>query len=105
MIVNLRHRVQFKQKTAVSDSQGGESITWPVSRNCWAEVKPLTGESLYYASQVNNEVTHRVTVRYFSGLNATDWIVTFKGRDLEILGVVNQNEEDKWLVLTCREVS
>lgn len=66
----LRHRVEIRKPTASQDSYGESDITWSVESRRWAAIEPLSGRELYVAQQVNPQVTHRIRMRYFSGLTS-----------------------------------
>lgn len=103
----LRHRVTIKAVSNTQDSFGDESIdteVWTTVATVWADVKPLLGKELIQAQQLHLETTHQVTLRYRRGLNTTNKLV-FKDRDLNILGFIDEGEDQTTLLLQCVERS
>lgn len=68
----------------------------------WANVKPLTGRELISAQKVFPETTYSVTIRYRKGVT-TDLKIKYRDRWLNILGMLNLDEDDRWLVMSCSE--
>lgn len=77
-------------------------MTWVDYATAWAKVKPLSGIELWKAQQINALVTHNVNIRFRSGV-LPDMRVTFKGRVLNIVSVVNDEERNREMDLVCME--
>ena len=99
----LRHKVTIKSREASQDEYGEVTYTWSTAARAWANIEPLAGRELLHAQQVNAELTHRVTMRYMSGVDPTDRIA-FGSRTLEVVSVINPDERNKELVLLCKEI-
>jgi SPP1 family predicted phage head-tail adaptor len=64
----LRQRVTIQARTLVSDGHDGFIETWAaVKARVPARVRPLTGRDLETAKQVNPEISHEVSLRYWQG--------------------------------------
>lgn len=67
-----------------------------------ADVKPGAGAETAVQLGPTNTLTSEVRIRYRPGVLAK-MRVLLRGRSLEIISVVNVDEDDRELVLTCRE--
>jgi SPP1 family predicted phage head-tail adaptor len=99
----LRHQITLEQNTGVEDTAGQVVDNWtPFATNLWASIRPLTGEEVLQAQQVQAEVTHEVKLRYLAGVTP-QLRVLFGARVFNILSVVNTDERNYELVLLCKE--
>jgi SPP1 family predicted phage head-tail adaptor len=101
-IGKARHRLALQAVSTVADALGGQSEMWATEATIWARVEPLSGRELVQAQQVASEATHRVTIRYRTGVTTAK---RFKlgTRTLNITSVINPGELGETLVLLCTE--
>jgi len=104
---NFRWRVKIVQLNLTKDTSGGwdpEDVT--VFAEVWAAVEALSatafGRTVYTAQQEASEVTHRVTIRYLSGVKAS-MRIWFRDRVFKIEAAVDPDEQQKILFLLCSE--
>jgi SPP1 family predicted phage head-tail adaptor len=97
----FRHRVTIQGFTSVSDGMGGWEQTWADLATVWARVEALKGEEYFAAAQMQNSVSHRVTMRYRADLTPTHRLV-FEGRTLDIEAVLPDERKSR-LVIMCTE--
>ena len=100
----LRHRVEFQNETLSSDGQGGSTRTWATRATVSASIKPLRAEERFYNEQLQHNGTHSLLIRYRSDIEPTDR-VKFGSRYFQIVGIINTNELNKQLVITCKELN
>lgn len=99
----LRHRVRLEGPPATApDGLGGGAEAWPLVEELWAHVQPLNATERYRQHQEQHAVTHRVTIRYRTGVSTKQRLV-FDGRVLEIMGIINPTETTAYLILECVE--
>jgi SPP1 family predicted phage head-tail adaptor len=100
----LRHRVHLQSKTVTRDAFGGETIAWAskTPSPIWAEISPLSAREYFAAQQERSQVTHKIIIRYFSGLQ-TAWRVLWGSRQFDIVSVINPEERNKEMILLCTE--
>jgi SPP1 family predicted phage head-tail adaptor len=103
MAGRLRHRVTLKSNSPSVDEYGDESESWGTEGTVWARIEPLRGQELLLAQQVNAELSHRVTIRYYSGCSP-QWRVYFGNRTLEIVSVRDPEERNIKMELLCKEI-
>lgn len=99
----LRHWIRICD---LSGSQGPLGGTSPQSVTTFLEtpasVVTLVGAEKYAASQQVSQVTHRITIRYAIGVNASQ-IVIFGDKYYEIQAVEDPDGRRKMLELQCIE--
>lgn len=102
---NLRHTVAFQELTATADNFGGETHSWSDVSGCDAvpaAIWPIKGSEKLDAMKQEHEVTHRIRIRYRSGLTAAMQVV-FDSRTFVIQDIVNPDERNITLELLCKE--
>ena len=100
----LRHRITIQEPVTARNSYGEAITTWTAVATVWASVEPLSGREFFAAEHVQSEVTHRVRMRWQSGITP-DMRVLFDGRVLTIDAVINYGERRTDLQLMCQEVA
>jgi SPP1 family predicted phage head-tail adaptor len=98
----LRHSIIVEQRATTKDSVGQQTLTWSTFATVYAAVEPLSGRELIAAQAIQNETTHRVTLRYLAAL-VSGMRINFGGRYLNILSVRNIEERDREMICECSE--
>ena len=75
---------------------------WDEVATVWASIEPLRGKDFYLAYQAQAAVTHKVTIRYMAGIDAS-MVVKFNNRRLDVLHLINPEEKNISLELMCQE--
>lgn len=101
----MNKQIQLQVLTNTSDAGGVNTESWDNVANglVWAEFKSQETREFYRARQVNNEVTHVLTIRFFAGLTPSHRFV-FDGRNFNILSAINVNEFGEETQLIAREI-
>lgn len=103
----LRHRLTFQDKTVSRDGYGAEDITWTDSFTVWGSVEPLMAREYLDQRQQQAEVTHRVRIRYRSGVKPSMRIqFDLDSRDaqyLEIESIIEPYVRGTEMQLMCVE--
>lgn len=102
-IGKLRHRITIQQLTRTPDGSGGYTETWPTFSTVWASINPVHGKELFEAQQIQSNVTHKIRIRYLSGVKSS-MRVSFESRIFQIQSVINWEEHDREMMLECSEV-
>ncbi len=100
----LRHLITIQQPSFAQDSSGSSAETWSTRCSIWAKIRPLRGREYYAANQAQMEITHEITIRYRSDVNAIHR-VSYGNRIFRINAVMDIDENRRELVLQCVEVS
>lgn len=98
----LRHIITIERLTETADEYGGHATAWATLHTLRAKIVPLTARELEHAMRMESRSSHRITIRYKSGITAADR-VNYGGRLMQIRGVIDLGERRKWLELSCDE--
>lgn len=103
-IGDFRHRITFQREREVPDDSHGHTSLWDDVATVWAKVEPVSGNEFYYAMQLKNAITHKITVRYRNDI--TDLLrIIFEKRIMKIESLINIQEREKFIQLRCVEDS
>jgi len=101
----LRHTIIFQVPTTTTGSSGEELITYvDTIKNVPAAIEPLTGREYLAAKQIQEEVTTRITIRYFSNSIDGTWRIKWGDRIYKIKSVINTIELNRELIFMCEEI-
>ena len=98
----LRHRVELQSPSETANAFGEVTDSWATDATVWASIEPLSGSEGQIAKQTNPLVTHRVIMRYRSGVTPRNR-VKFGTRIFEVTQVFNPDERGESLRLVCVE--
>ena len=99
---SLRHKITIETPSETSDGLGGMTTTWNTLKSIWAAVMPLRGQEYIGAMQTTSEISHRVRIRYMSGVTPKQRI-KWGDRYFDIESVLNPSERNIMLELMCIE--
>lgn len=103
-INKLRHRVTIQENQGTINDGGGNKLpNWVDVATVWAEVRPVNGQEATIAEKRGQQVTHAVNMRYRPNVKKDKHRIIHKGRILKIEYVLNVDERDIELNITCRE--
>lgn len=102
-IGSLRHRIQVQSAT-VTSSAAGNVKAWATVANGtrWASIEPLRGFEAMQGMQADARVTHRIAMRYLSGVTPS-YRVLFGSRVFHIRQVRDMDERRTWQELIVEE--
>jgi SPP1 family predicted phage head-tail adaptor len=98
----LRHQVSLQKPSYARDTGGGTAKTYTTLAKLYAKIKPVSGSEKYRQGQVQETVTHHVTVRFRSDIG-TDMRIQYQARNFNIKHIRNVDERDRFLLLMCNE--
>jgi SPP1 family predicted phage head-tail adaptor len=96
----LRHRLVLQSQTETRDAHGAAVIAFTTEATVWGGIEPLSGREYFAQQQIQNEVSVRIVIRFYSGLDES-WRVVNNGKVYSILSVINENERDRMMTLMC----
>lgn len=99
----LQYRVEIQTQTSTSDAMGQPVMTWATSQTRWAGIIPLTSREGFFAKSVRPELSHRITLRWFDGLEHGHRI-KMDARIFDIASIINVDEGNHTLQVDCIEV-
>jgi SPP1 family predicted phage head-tail adaptor len=100
---SLRERVTVQQASESRNALGETVLSWATFAERWASVEGVSSRELLQYGQQQIEVSHRVRMRWLSGLTQSMRIV-WRGRTLEIVSLLehgNRSEHE----LVCQEAA
>jgi SPP1 family predicted phage head-tail adaptor len=103
-IGTMRHRIALQNSTPSGDSRGGSSLSWATADTVWAEVKPLSGSEALRGMEMQDRITHRITIRFRDDItiNAKSRVL-WGSRIFNIRSVRNIDERGKYIVMSADE--
>lgn len=104
----LRHAIVIQSPTETRDSIGGVVKSWATFASMRASVEPYQAREIARGEQVRADVSHKIVMRYVSGLSPKfriAWTVGATTRYFHIVQILNIGERDKTInVLAMEEV-
>lgn len=99
----LPHRISLQRATETKDPAGEVLQAWATVATVWAAVEPISGREAWIAQQANTLTTHRVLIRYRSGVTTKDRFI-WGTRTFYIESVITPDEIREHMELMCTEV-
>lgn len=103
---DLRNVLVLQAPPDGQGTRGERTGDWSDVATLRAKVESLSGDERQEANQISGVVTHRVTIRWRSGLDVTQRLKMSGesgARYLNIGFVNNLEERSRWVELLCRE--
>jgi SPP1 family predicted phage head-tail adaptor len=97
----LRERVAVQQATENRNRLGESISTWSTFAEVWASVQGVSAREFLLAGQQQVEISHRVKMRYLTGLTP-QMRLSWRGRTLEIISIL-EHENRSVHELICQE--
>jgi len=98
----LRHSVTIQQETETKGDHGELTRAWTTFATVRAGIFPLRGREFIDMHVTNNEINHRIEMRYLSGI-VPAMRVLFGSRVFEIIVPLNIESMNRDLHLMCVE--
>ena len=98
----LRHVITIEQSTKTDNTLGEPIETWATFKQVRAQITPINGKEYFAASQIQSTVSHKVKIRYTSGIT-TDMRINFNGRYFDIESIINFQERNKEIEMMVTE--
>jgi SPP1 family predicted phage head-tail adaptor len=102
----LRQELEIQTCRETPDAAGQPVLEWvtDMSGHVRGRIEPLTGTELFYAQQVQPQVSHKITIRFVEGLTTKKRIrVKNTNRVFGILSATNVDELDTWISVMAKE--
>lgn len=101
-IGRLRSRVDLEKAAVTRDAGGGITESYSTIAQIYADIRPSGGDEAYRQGKVKDKVTHKIYVRYRSDIRP-EYRIKYESRIFQIKNIINIDERDRWLELTCTE--
>ena len=99
---SLRSELALQANTPASDGLGGHTENWAEVATVFARIEPVSAASVFGPDQTVETVTHRVTIRWRSGV-ASGMRLVKQGRIFDIVTVHDPDDTGRYLVCRARE--
>lgn len=98
----LRHRLTLESSVETVNDTGHVERNWLPVAVVWASITPVAERSFEQAQQVEEQHTHRITLRYRTDVES-GWRLTAGDRVFEILTIVDPDERRAYLTCIVKE--
>ena len=98
----LRKRVTLEQPVEIPDTIGGVTRSFATLAVLWAQIAPAGGAERFVAVQAQEQITHRVRLRFRDDVTAA-MRLRLGARLLLIRNVSDEDETRRYLTLDCME--
>ena len=98
----LRNSIIIERESITPNDSGGQNILWSTYKTVKALIKPKSGTERLRGMQLESPLSHSIFIRYTADILTTDR-VNFNGRLMQIRAVVNMEERNRWIELSCQE--
>lgn len=99
---SLRTELALQAATPAPDGLGGHTESWTEIATVFARIEPLSATSFYGPDQTVEAVTHRITIRWRSGVSAGMRFAR-QGRNFDIVTVHDPDDSGRYLVCRASE--
>jgi len=99
---SLRHKITFQQLTVANDTWGHSAETWTDQVTTYAALWTLRGTERMESLKLDNEITHKIRVRYKRDLNPK-MRIKFGERYFNILSMVDPDERHIYYEIMASE--
>jgi len=105
---SLRHKITFQQLTVANDTWGHSAETWTDQVTTYAAIWTLRGTERMESMKLDNEITHKIRVRYKRDLHPKMRIKYFDykkaaTRYFNILSMVDPDERNIYYEIMANE--
>ena len=99
---DLRHAITIETSADTRQDGGGHKRAWSTFATARACIEPLRGRERLHAMQLQDSVSHKITLRWRSGITPK-MRVKFGTRILNIRAAINVGERNRWLEILADE--
>ena len=99
---SLRHKITFQQLTVANDTWGHSAETWTDQVTTYAALWTLRGTERMESLKLDNEITHKIRVRYKRDLNPK-MRIKYGERYFNILSMVDPDERHIYYEIMASE--
>lgn len=99
---SLRAELALQACTTAPDGLGGHAESWTETATVFARIEPVSATSVFGPDQTIETVTHRVTIRWRTGV-ASGMRFVRQDRIFDIVTVHDPDDSGRYLVCRVRE--
>lgn len=98
----FNRRIFFQRAVTTDDGYGGKPMTWINCGEAWAKIEPLSGNEYFEAHNIQNVVSHRITIRYRTDIRE-DMRISAGGEAFEIESILDIEQGHQFMAIMCTE--
>ncbi len=106
-IGSLNRRFRLEKRVLTDAGGGGHTQSWDELSTIWGSFTPISARERWNAHKLEPNVTHRIITRYRPDIRVNEdqhlALDTLPERQFNIRGVVNIEEQDKFMELLVEE--
>ncbi len=101
-IGDMHDQIILSSRALTPPNSGGVDFTeeFTPKVTIWSMVNTVAGETIFDGTGIEFSVTHRIYIRFLTGVTAEDWI-EFDGERLDVLDVEDLDERHTFMLLRC----
>ena len=99
---SLRHKIIFQQLTVANDTWGHSSETWTDQVTTYASIWTLRGTERMEGLKLDNEITHKIRIRYRTDLHPK-MRIKFGTRYFNIISLIDPDERHIYYEIMANE--
>ena len=98
----LRHLLTVQSASHAQDDMNEDIETWSDAGTTYGDIQPGDGRKYVKGEQNVHEISHEITIRYYSGLTQAHRL-KFGSRVFNIVRVLNIGERNIKTMVLCKE--
>lgn len=109
-IGRMRHKVKIQKQTRTADGGGTQAVTFSDLDTVFASIEPKAGSERLFGDQLEERVTHVITIRFRRDVTFKNRLVYEFFRDgnkytrtFNIKRVINRDTRDRYLDILVEE--
>jgi len=102
-IGSLRHRMQIQTYKETHSGNHDTNRVWTTIQTVYASIKNAKGTVTFGLQQIEQNITHKITIRYIPNVTTENWLL-MESRRFRIRDVTDVIEKKRFLILSCEEV-
>ena len=99
---SLRHKIIFQELTVTNDTWGHSSETWTDQTTTYASIWTLRGTERMEGLKLDNEITHKIRIRYRTDLHPK-MRIKFGTRYFNIISLIDPDERHIYYEIMANE--
>ena len=100
---SLNRLIDIEDLTVTTDGMGASVESWSTYKgNVWAAIWPVSAKERIQAGKQELEITHRIRIRYISGITA-DMRIKYGSSYFEIASILDPGTENRMIDILATE--
>lgn len=100
----LNQRVEFRRRTDMPVDTAWLKPEFSGGFKTWAKLRPVGDTVRIDTAQIDNAITHKITIRYREGID-TDFEILHDGMLYRVKGAEKLNGQKRFLQISCEELT